>query len=83
MTSIDNIDWNEVIKKEARVIGGIGDDDLGEVQVIHNDNIITKIGVLDKATYSIPKRLVDRFDGHILWFRITKEEAENQYKTKD
>lgn len=80
---ITNIDWNETLKKEARGIGGIGDDDLGEIQEIHNDNIITKVGVLDKATYSIPKSLADKFDGHTLWFRITNEDAENQFKIKE
>lgn len=83
MSSIDNIDWTQVIKKEARGIGGIGDDDLGEIQEIQNNNVITKVGFVDKATYSIPKNLIDKFDGHTVWFRLTKEDAESQYKTGD
>ncbi len=75
-----NIDWNDVIKKEAR---GINDADLGEVQEIRLDNVITKAGVVDKEVYSIPKNLVERYDGHNLWFRVTKEDAENIYKIKD
>ncbi|WP_458721167.1 hypothetical protein [Candidatus Nitrosocosmicus sp. R] len=75
-----NIDWNDVIKKEAR---GINDTDLGEVQEIRLDNVITKAGVVDKEVYSIPKNLVERYDGHNLWFRVTKEDAENIYKIKD
>lgn len=78
--SNNNIDWNDVIKKEAR---GINDADLGEVQEIRLDNVITKAGVVDKEVYSIPKNLVERYDGHNLWFRITKEDAENVYKIKD
>jgi len=78
--SNNNIDWNDVIKKEAR---GINDADLGEVQEIRLDNVITKAGVVDKEVYSIPKNLVDRYDGHKLWFRVTKEDAENVYKIKD
>ncbi|ALI35865.1 hypothetical protein NMY3_01785 [Candidatus Nitrosocosmicus oleophilus] len=78
--SNNNIDWNDVIKKEAR---GINDADLGEVQEIRLDNVITKAGVVDKEVYSIPKNLVDRYDGHNLWFRVTKEDAENIYKIKD
>ena len=78
--SNNNIDWNDVIKKEAR---GINDADLGEVQEIRQDNVITKAGVVDKEVYSIPKNLVERYDGHTLWFRITKEDAENVYKIKD
>ncbi len=75
-----NIDWNDIIKKEAR---GINDADLGEVQEIRLDNVITKAGVVDKEVYSIPKNLVERYDGHNLWFRVTKEDAENIYKIKD
>ena len=75
-----NIDWNDIIKKEAR---GINDANLGEVQEIRLDNVITKAGVVDKEVYSIPKNLVERYDGHNLWFRVTKEDAENIYKIKD
>jgi hypothetical protein len=78
--SNNNIDWNDVIKKEAR---GINDADLGEVQEIRQDNVITKAGVVDKEVYSIPKNLAERYDGHKLWFRVTKEDAENIYKIKD
>ncbi len=78
--SNNNIDWNDVIKKEAR---GINDADLGEVQEIRLDNVITKAGVVDKEVYSIPKNLAERYDGHNLWFRVTKEDAENLYKIKD
>jgi hypothetical protein len=78
--SNNDIDWNEVIKKEAR---GINDADLGEVQEIQLDSVITKAGVVDKEVYSIPKNLAERYDGHNLWFRITKEDAENLYKIKE
>jgi len=78
--SNNNIDWNDVIKKEAR---GINDADLGEVQEIRQENVITKAGIVDKEVYSIPKNLAERYDGHNLWFRVTKEDAENVYKIKD
>jgi hypothetical protein len=78
--SNNSIDWNDVIKKEAR---GINDADLGEVQEIRLDNVITKAGVVDKEVYSIPKNLAERYDGHNLWFRVTKEDAENLYKIKE
>ena len=78
--SNNNIDWNDVIKKEAR---GINDADLGEVQEIRQYNVITKAGVVDKEVYSIPKSLAEKYDGHNLWFRVTKEDAENIYKIRD
>ncbi len=74
------IEWNATIKKEAR---GIDDDDLGEIQGITETNVITKVGRVDKETYSIPKSLADKFDGHKVKFSITKEEAESQYKIEE
>lgn len=80
MSTDNNVDFADVIKKEAR---GINDADLGEVQEVRQDSVITKAGVVDKEVYSIPKNLVEKYDGHNLWFRVTKEEAENLYKVKD
>ena len=80
MSTDNNVDFTDVIKKEAR---GINDADLGEVQEVRQDSVITKSGVVDKEVYSIPKNLVEKYDGHNLWFRVTKEEAENLYKVKD
>ena len=74
------INWTEVFKKEAR---GINDADLGEVQEIRGETVITKAGVVDKEVYAIPKELAERYDGHNLWFKVTKEEAESLYKIKD
>jgi len=75
-----NINLDDTIKKEAR---GINDADLGEVQEVRQDSVITKAGVVDKEVYSFPKNLVEKYDGHNLWFRVTKEDAENLYKVKD
>jgi hypothetical protein len=72
-----NIDWDYVIKKEAR---GINDADFGEVQLIMGKTIITEKGVTDKKSFYLPKNLVDKFDGHTLWFRITEDEAYNTYR---
>ncbi|CAN5645934.1 hypothetical protein BH23THE1_BH23THE1_27040 [soil metagenome] len=80
MSTNNNIDWADVIKKEAR---GINDAELGEVQEVRQNLVITKAAVVDKEVYSIPKNLVEKYDGHNLWFRVTKEEAESRYKTKD
>jgi hypothetical protein len=74
------IEWNSTVKKEAR---GIDDDDLGEIQGITETNVITKVGRVDRETFSIPKSLADKFDGHKVKFRITKEEAESQFKIEE
>jgi hypothetical protein len=45
MSTDNNIDWADVIKKEAR---GINDADLKEVQEVRQNLVITKAGVVDK-----------------------------------
>jgi hypothetical protein len=67
-----NVDWDEVVKKEAR---GIDDADFGEVQLTIGDTVLTEKGITDKKRFYLPKNLVGRFDGHILWFNITEDEA--------
>ncbi len=62
-----------MIKKEAR---RINDYDLGEVQAMEAETVVTKKGVLDKDKFYLPKNLVEAYDGHNLRFRITKEEAQ-------
>jgi hypothetical protein len=71
---IDNS--KDVLKKEAR---GIDSADLGEVQEVSPEYIITQKGTIVADRFFIPKSLVDRFDGHTVWFKITEEEA-NKYK---
>jgi hypothetical protein len=72
-----DIDWDEVVKKEAR---GIDDADFGEVQLTIGDTVLTEKGITDKKRFYLPKNLVNRFDGHTLWFNITEDEAYNTYR---
>ncbi len=72
--SSNNIEWNNVIKKEAR---GIDDADFGEVQEVVVEHIVTQKGILDKDKYYIPKNLVDRFEDGVVYFSITNEEAKH------
>jgi hypothetical protein len=72
MNSLD-INWADVINKDARGMGGY---DLGEVQSVNSDKVITKKGLIEGDNFFLPKSLVDRYDGHVLWFRITQEQAQ-------
>ena len=74
----DFTDYNprDIIKKEAR---GLGDADLGEIQEISGEYIITQKGNVDKDKFYIPKDLLERFDGNTVYLRVTEEEAK-QYK---
>jgi hypothetical protein len=76
--SMDKItNWDDIEGKEAR---GINDYDLGEVHEIEPEVVVTKKGVVDKDKFYLPKSLVERFDGHKVWFSITKEDAQNYRK---
>jgi hypothetical protein len=78
MSNNSNPDFStNIIKKEAK---GLGENtDLGEVQDVSNEYIITQKGTLDKEKFYIPKNLVDHFDGITVYFKLTEEEAK-QYK---
>jgi uncharacterized protein (TIGR02271 family) len=75
-TPANEIPWDEIIKKEAR---GIDDADLGEVQEVNSDYVVTQKGILDKEWFHIPRNLVTSYDGNKLIFGVTKEEAETSY----
>lgn len=75
-----NIPWNEIIKKNAR---GINDADLGKIQEVGSDSILTKKGVINTKLFDIPKDLVENYDGDIVYFKLTEEEAMNLYMRKE
>lgn len=72
-----NIDWTDIIKKEAR---GLNDYDLGEIQEVSNGMILTQRGIVNKEIFSIPQSLVESYDGKVLRFRVSEDEATNKYK---
>ena len=66
-----NIDWNDVIKKEAR---GINNEDFGEVQDIQDQFVVVQKGILNKAKFYIPKDLANSYDGTVLKFKFSEKE---------
>ena len=74
--SSSNINWDDVIKKEAR---GIDDADLGKVQGLSEPFVFTQRGTLNKEKFYIPKSLAAYYDDNILHVSITEEEAKNMY----
>src|SRR5688500_18183419 len=69
--SSNDIDWHDVIKKEAR---GINDEDLGEVQDVQSNYVIIEKGIIDKEKFYIPKDQVESYDGNALKFRFSDSE---------
>ena len=62
-----NIEWNDVLKKEAR---GIDDEDLGEVQEVQGNYVLVQKGIINKEKFYIPKDQAESYDGDVLRFRI-------------
>jgi uncharacterized protein (TIGR02271 family) len=71
-----NIDWDDVIKKEAR---GSGDEDLGEVQETGQDYVLVQRGMINKDKFYIPKDMVESYDGTVLRFRISEDDAKSRF----
>ena len=69
---IVNTAWNDLLRKKA---SGIDDCDLGEIQDVQAEFIVTEKGIINKKRYCIPKNLIAGFDGHRLYFRIMKAES--------
>lgn len=72
-----NIDWVDVVKKEAR---GLNDADFGEVQEVSNGLVLTQRGIVNKELFSFPQSAVESYDGKVLKFNISEIEAIDKYK---
>ncbi len=72
-----NINWNDVIKKEAR---GLNDKDFGEVQEVSNGYVFVQKGIINKDKFFIPQEKVESYDGDILRFGISLDEVKSTYQ---
>ena len=72
-----DINWNDVIKKEAR---GINNEDFGEVQDIQGQFVLVQKGIVNKEKFYIPKDLVESYDGYVLRFRFSEQELSQYYE---
>ena len=75
-SSSSSIDWSDVIKKEAR---GSNDEDLGEVQEVGQDYVLVQRGMINKDKFYIPKDVVESYDGDVLRFSISEEDAKSRF----
>lgn len=66
--------WDDIIKKEA--IGNKGLD-IGEVQAIKGEYIITEKGLLNKKIYCIPISTIESFDGDVLRVNVDETDLTN------
>ena len=73
-----SIDWSDLAasQKEAR---GIDDYNLGQVQVIGTNYVLTQKGTINRQRFYIPKYLAEGYDQDEVRFKVTKEDAENKF----
>jgi len=73
-----SIDWFEIglSKKEAR---GLSNCDLGEVQEVGQTYVVTQKGTINKQKFYIPKYLAEGYDGDVLRFKLSEEDAINNF----
>ncbi|HEX7208877.1 MAG TPA: YsnF/AvaK domain-containing protein [Nitrososphaeraceae archaeon] len=76
MSREQDIDWDDVIKKEAR---GINDEDLGEVHEVGDTYVLVQKGLINKEKYYVPQKEVESYDGNILRFKLSEEEIKSKY----
>ena len=75
--NFNDIDWNDVIKKEAR---GINDENFGEVQQVQGIYVLVKRGIINKEQFYLPKDQAESYDGTVLNFRISEYDLKTRYK---
>jgi uncharacterized protein (TIGR02271 family) len=78
VSSSKSIDWFELglSRKEAR---GINNYDLGEVQEVGQTYVVTQKGTIKKEKFYIPKYLAEGYDGEVLRFKVSEEDAINNF----
>ena len=65
------INWNEVIGKEALGENGL---DIGTIKEISTDYVVTEIGMLNKKIYHLPKISAKYFNGVFLNFSLKESD---------
>ena len=70
------INWNDVIKKEAR---GKNDEDLGKVQEVGDAYVLVQKGLISKEKFCIPQSEVEGYDGDVLRFKISEDDIRSKY----
>jgi len=72
------LNWNEIIKKEAR---SLDDANLGKVQEINETSIIIEKGTKNREKFYIPRSIPHAYNGSVILLDITEDEAKKQFMT--
>jgi stress response protein YsnF len=77
--SKQNINFNDIIKKEAVGINGL---DLGKVQEVGETFVITHKGLIEKKKYHLPVSAIESFDGEIVKLKINEIDLKSYEQTE-
>jgi hypothetical protein len=69
---LQSINWADIVKKQAK---SIKDEDLGKVQEVNESYLLVQRGTISKDKFFIPVDMIDRYDGNVLRFKISEEDA--------
>jgi uncharacterized protein (TIGR02271 family) len=75
-----DINWNDVIEKEAV---GIDDLELGKVKQVGDTFVVTQKGLINKKKYHLPLSSVDGFDDEVLKLKIKEADLKSYEQTSD
>ena len=70
------LNWNEIIKKEAR---SLDDANLGKVQEINETSFIIEKGTKNKDKFYIPRSIPHAYNGSVILLDITEDEAKKKF----
>lgn len=70
------INWDDLIKKEAR---DIDNEQIGEVQEVTQDYLLIEKGLINKEKFYIPRNLVTSYNGTALIFSMTLQDLKNKF----
>jgi len=67
--TIASINWDDIIDQDTR---SIDDADLGKVKGLYEPFIVIEKGTINKEKLYIPKSLIEKFLGDVLYLSITE-----------
>jgi hypothetical protein len=72
-----SLNWNYIVNQEARTVDDNGD--LGKIKGLFDQFIVTERGAINREKFYLPKSLIKNYDGEILYFNITEQEAKDAF----
>ena len=72
-----SVNWNYIVNQEARTVDN--DADLGKIKGLFDQFIVTERGAINKEKFYLPRSLLKNYDGEILYFNMTEQEAKDAF----